>query len=480
MSQDTGLPVELGGAGKLTLKQKTEIEATYGQYISKGQVKYLKAGHLDVFESDRRGVGFTDPVSGRRIIDGFTSAGCFNVGRQNPEVLQALFDAMPDADMGTFGMVSEAKVALAKKLVELAPGDLNRILFCGGGGEAVDGAIKLARAATGRSEIMSTIKAYHGHTGFALAANGKEHYRHLFEPLIPEFRFTPFNNLEAVKKAASEKTAAIIVEPIQGEAGIFVGDPDYLCGLRELCDEVGALLIFDEIQTGFCRTGKMFAAEHSGVVPDILTLAKSLGGGLFPNAAVLYRDIDRLTDYVEKNPHFHPSVTGGSDLGCAVSLAVIKYLEEHRLWENAEKMGGRLRDALLELKADNPKIIKEVRGLGLMIGIEYIHEFMGPMMSDALAQNGVFAAYSGNAPQVMRFMVPVVVNDEEMDKVIKAIRAAVKTMKTILPLALPAAKIPGVLKMLNNEKAQILLFGFLRRIEDATQALKSAVKGGDK
>lgn len=468
-------PTKPSGAWMLTPGQKKQIEQRFGRYINKGQIRYLKAGHLDVLETVREGVGFTDPVSRRRFFDCFSSAGSFNVGRHNPQVLAALDSALDEIDMGTPGLVSPWKVALAKKLVELAPGDLNRVFFASGGGDAVDGAIKLARGATKRPVIISTIKGYHGHTGFSLSANGKEHYRHYCEPLIPEFKFVPFNNLEAMSAVAGEDTAAIIIEPIQGEAGIYVGSPEYLSGLRKMCDDLNILLIFDEIQTGFGRTGKLFASQHTGIVPDIMTVAKSIGGGLFPNAAVIYRDIPLLTNYVDTNPEFHPS-TGGSDLGCAVSLKVLDYLLENKLSENSAIKGERLRDALLQLQKENPKIIKDVRGKGLMIGIEYLHEFMGPMMADALAKNGVFAAYSGNAPQVMRFMLPIVVNDKELDEVIAAIRAAVKDMKTILPLALPAAKIPAVLRLLNSEKVQTVLFGWLRTIEDGINALKGVGK----
>ena len=463
---------------RLSPEEKARIEDTFGRHINRGQVEYLKAAHLDVLEADREGIRFVDPVEEKRFVDCFTSAGCFNVGRHNPEVLAALGEALEALDMGSYNLVSPDKVALAKKLVSVAPGDLDRLFFAAGGGDAIDGALKLARGATGREEVIATIKAYHGHTGLALSANGKEHYRGFFEPLAPEFRFVPFNDLAAVKRIATEQTAAILLEPVQGEAGIFVGDKAYLRGLRELCDRLGILLIFDEIQTGFGRTGRLFAAEHSGVVPDIMTVAKSLGGGLYPSAAVLYRDTDRLVDFVESNPDFHPSTGGGTDLGCRVSLKVLEVIEEKRLCENAERMGGRLRAALLELKRENPKIIKDVRGVGLMIGIEYLHEFMGPMMSESLARSGVFAAYSGNAPQVMRFMLPLVVTDEEMDGVIAAIREAVRAMKRILPLALPAAKIPAVLKLLNSEKVQIQLFGWIRKVEDGVAVATSFLKGG--
>ncbi|MCP4137392.1 MAG: aspartate aminotransferase family protein [bacterium] len=463
---------------EISEKEKTEIVARFSRYINKGQVKYLKAGHLDVLETEREYIRFRDPVTGKEMIDCFTSAGCFNVGRRNPVVLRALKEALKELDMGSHSLVSKQKVALAKKLVSIAPGDLNRVVLASGGGDAIDCAIKMARGATGRKDVIATIKAYHGHTGFAISANGKEHYRKYFEPLMPGFRFVPYNDLEAVRKIATKETAAIIVEPIQGEAGIFVGDDSYLEGLRRLADELGIILIFDEVQTGFGRTGRFFACEHSGVVPDILALAKSIGGGMFPNGAVLYREKTPLFTFIGKNPNFHPSCSGGSDIGCYVSLRVIEYIEEKKLVENSERSGARFKKALEEIMKENPGIIKEVRGRGLMVGIEYLHEFMGPMMSDALAKNGVFAAYSGNAPQVMRFMLPIVATEDDVDLVVNSIRKAVLSMKALLPLALPAAKIPGVLKLLNNERIQTALFNWIRSLEDLVKKMGRSKKKG--
>jgi acetylornithine/succinyldiaminopimelate/putrescine aminotransferase len=181
---------------------------------------------------------------------------------------------------------------------------------------------------------------------------------------------------------------------------------------------------------------------------------------------MLYRDIAALRDFVAAHPDFHETHCGGSDIACRVSLKVLDYLEEHRLCDNAARQGAKLKEALADLMRNNPKIIREVRGVGLMVGLEYVEEFLGPMMSDALAKHGVFAAYSGNAPQVMRFMVPITVSDAELDDIIAAIRGAVKDMKTLLPLALLAAKIPGVLKLLNNEKIQTNLFTYVRKLED--------------
>ena len=356
------------------------------------------------------------------------------------------------------------------RLAKIAPGDLDQVLLCAGGGDAVDAAIKLARAATGRVEVLSTMKAYHGHTGFALSANGKPHYRDYCEPLSPGVGFVPFGDLDAARRRVSENAAAVLVEPVQGEAGIFPAPEGYLEGLRRLCDATGALLILDEIQTGFGRTGRLFACEHSGVVPDLMTLAKSMGGGVYPSAALLWRDVEPLASFIRAHPDFHRT-TGGAELACATSLAVIDEIFERRLWENAAARGAELQEGLEDVRRENPRIVKEVRGIGLMLGIEYIHEFLGPMMSDGLARRGVFAAYSGNAPQVMRFMVPLTVTRDEVVALLDAIRGAVEDMGRILPVALPAAKIPVLLRLLNNERVQTRLFGALRSLEDTATRL---------
>ena len=457
----------------MTVAEKKRLFALFARHINRNQIRFLSAGHLDILETERQGVSFTDPVSGKRVFDCLSSAGCFNASRHNPEVMEVLAQAVDELDMGTSGLSSPDKQSLAARLAAITPGDLDGVLFAAGGGEAVDCAIKLARGATGRSQIVSTIKAYHGHTGFALSANGKEYYRRYFEPLVPGFTFVPFNDLEAMEKVVSASTAAVMVEPVQGEAGIFPASTAYLKGLRELCDRHGAILIFDEIQTGFGRTGKMFACEHSQVVPDLMTVSKSLCSGLYANAALLYRPIPVLVNFMEAHPDFHETF-GGTDIACRVSMKVIDYLIAHQLCENAARQGETLKNALTTLMRENPKIILEVRGLGLMVGLEYVEEFMGPMMSDALARHGVFAAYSGNAPQVMRFMVPITVTDEEMEQIIAAIRNAVTDMKRLLPFALLASRIPGVLKLLNNEKVQVSLFYLLRKVEDVFKPAKGA------
>lgn len=452
---------------KFTEKNKKDVFSMFARFLSKGQTKVMRAAHLDFIETKRHGIGFSDGLFGRRVIDCFTSAGCFNVGRGNPEIIKALVHALKKYDIGTNLLQSSVKQEFIKKLKAIAHGDCNRAILASGGGDAIDCAIKLARGATGRKTVIAMKKAYHGHTGYSLSANGKDYYRRLFEPLEPHFAFVQFGDLEAVEKIAGNDTAAIILEPIQGEGGIFVGDDFYLKGLRHICSQFGIMLIFDEIQTGFGRTGKMFASQHSGVVPDIMVLAKSISGGIFPNAAVMYRTIPLLTGFVMNNPLFHQSVAGGSDVGCAVSIAVIDYTVKNRLWENAEKMGAILKEGLIAIRHKNPTIIKEIRGRGLMLGVEYTHEYMGALMADSLARHGIFAVYSGNQPQVMRFMVPITITHDEVKKMLTIIQKAIDIMNIYMPLTKPLSKIPLLKKLLDDIHIQIAVFDIIRYFEDA-------------
>lgn len=452
-------------AAKRHLEQKGMVLAEFGKHISDGQLRYLRAAHLDMLESLPKGIGFTNSCDGAKVVDGFTSAGCFNVGRGNKSIIAALVEGLDGHDLGGSGLISRAKVKFARKLAEICPAGLERILPAGSGAEAIEAALKLAWGATGRPRIISMFKAYHGHSGYSLSINGKDYYKELFLPLSSDVDFAEFGNIADIRRLASKDTAAIILEPIQGEGGIHVADDAYLHALRQICDDLGIVLIFDEIQTGFGRSGKLWASEHSGVVPDIMVVAKSIGGGVFPNAAAIYRDIPRLSNFVDANPQFHNTSGGFSDLGCVVSSQVIDYICENKLWENADVMGSKFRGGLAELRRNLPGVIKEIRGRGLMIGIEYKYEFMGALMADCLARHNIFAAYSGNAPQVMRFMLPITITEYEVDIVLAKIKMAMKTMRRYLMLLMPLTKIPKAVSLLDNIKVQIAFFNWLRKFE---------------
>jgi putrescine aminotransferase len=406
-------------------KMKAEALSDFSKFIGPMKVRTMKAAGLDIIEHKREGVNVWD-ITGERYIDCQTGSGIMNVGRRNPDIVAALKKALDTYDIGVFLLCSKPKADLAKKLAEITPGDLNCTIFGVGGGEANDAAIKIARGYTMKKEIIYTHRAYHGHTGFALSAIGRDAYKEPFEPLMPGFIMVPFGDIEAIKKAITADTAAIILEPIQGEGGINIPPDDYLPQVRKLCDEHEILLILDEIQTGFARTGKMFASEHWGVVPDIMTVAKSLGGGIYPISATIFKE--EIQDFFIPHPFIHLSTFGGSDLGCIVGMAVIDYIQKNDLAGHAEKMGLRFRAGLNALLKDYPSLLLEVRQSGLMIGLQYTNESIGPRMTKKLAERGVIAIYTGNDPSICRLMPPLVITPGEVDFVLNALAESMKEL----------------------------------------------------
>ena len=416
---------------KSTKKEREELKKQalrdFARHVNPQKARILTNAGLDIIEGKREGTVVWD-ITGTRYIDCITSAGSFNVGRRNPEILEALKKALDEYDLGVFLLCSKPKADLAKRLAEITPGDLQYVMYGSGGGEANDFAIKLARGFTLKTEVISTIRAYHGHTGFSLAAIGRDEYKKPFFPMVPGFKHVPFNDLKAVEEAVTEEVAAIILEPVQVEGGIHIASDEYLRGLRKICDEQEILLIFDEIQTGFGRTGKMFCAEHSGVVPDIMTVAKSLGGSLYPISSTIYRE--ELNDFVMTHPFTHLSTFGGSDLGCIVGMAVIDFLIANNIPQHAAEMGERFQRGFDELLKRYPDLFMEVRRKGLMMGLQYTNDSIGPRMSYQLAQNGVMAIYTGNDPSVMRLMPALVIQPDEVDFVIEALdRSMAEIMK---------------------------------------------------
>ena len=251
--------------------------------------------------------------------------------------------------------------------------------------------------------------------------------RQPFEPLMPGFVQVPFGDTQAMLEEIDENTAAVLLEPVQGEGGIIVAPAGYLADVRAACDRAGALLILDEIQTGLGRTGKWWASEHYGVVPDIMTIAKSLGGSLVSISATVFSE--ELREFMIPNPFIHLSTFGGSDVACAIALEVINVIEETGLVEHAAAMGSLMFDGLHEIAGEHPDIIAEVRGLGLMAGIQYAEDSLGPRMSYHLAQHGVLAIYSGNQPSVMRLMPSLVIEEAEVTFLLDAMHLAIKDLK---------------------------------------------------
>ncbi len=306
------------------------------------------------------------------------------------------------------GFYNDKRAELLAELVRVAPPGLSRTFLCNSGTEAVEAALKIARLNTGRTKIVSTMRGFHGRSMGALSTTWRKEYREPFEPLIADVTFVPYDRLERMEKAIDDTTAAVIVEVVQGEGGVIPGSADFLTGVQALCKERGALFIVDEIQTGFGRTGKLFASEHYDLRPDLMTVAKSMAGGV-PMGATL------IADHVGALPgHVHGSTFGGNPLACAAALATIHAMEEEHLPERAAELGARLLEAFRAL--DVP-VIREVRGLGLMVGIE-LRGRSGAYLA-ALAEHGVLALPAGAT--VMRFLPPLVISEADIETVIEKV-----------------------------------------------------------
>ncbi|HSB68527.1 MAG TPA: aspartate aminotransferase family protein [Candidatus Methylomirabilis sp.] len=346
--------------------------------------------------------------AGREYVDCVGGIGVANVGHCNPAVVAAIHDQASRLITCNELYYNDARARCLERLDRITPEGIDRFFLCNSGTEAVEGAIKFARMATGRKRVVAAMRGYHGKTLGSLSATWEKKYRDPFAPLVPDFAHVPYNNVAEFEKAIDDQTAAVILEPVQGEGGVRPASPEFFHAVRKACDARGALFIIDEIQTGFGRTGRLFACEHLGVLPDILTMAKGIAGGI-PMGAI---GIDRRVGDIEKQSH--TSTFGGNPLACAAAVAAIDYLVEQDLPRQAAEKGEyflrRLRDI------GSPRI-REIRGLGLMIGVE-LKEKAGAL-AQALMQEGILVLLAGST--VLRFLPPLVITLGEIDAVVNAL-----------------------------------------------------------
>jgi len=347
-------------------------------------------------------------ADGREYIDCVGGHGVANVGHANPVVYQAVAEQAQRLMVCPNGFYNDQRAQLLAALVRIAPAGLERVFLCNSGTEAVEGALKFARLNNGRKKIVAAMRGFHGRTLGALSATWRTSYRQPFEPLVPGFEFVPYNRLERMQNAVDEDTAAVILEAVQGEGGVIPGDGAYLRGVQTLCQETGALFIVDEVQTGFGRTGRMFASQHYDLQPDLMCLAKSIAGG-FPMGAVLIGA--RVGELPKKA---HGTTFGGNPLACAAALATIGYLESEKLPQRAMELGARL---LAGLQAIDSPLVREVRGLGLMVAIELKDKAASYLA--ALAERGVLALSAGS--NVIRFLPPLVISAEDINTVVEQV-----------------------------------------------------------
>jgi acetylornithine/N-succinyldiaminopimelate aminotransferase len=354
-------------------------------------------------------------TQGRKYIDCVAGIAVNNIGHCHPAVIEAVSRQVSELIHISNLYYNLNQPELAQKLVQYTT--MDRVFFCNSGTEAVEGALKLARRATGRTNFVAAENSFHGRTMGALSVTHKSQYRTPFEPLIRKVDFVPYNDIEALKTSVKNDTAAVILEPIQGEGGIRIPDNEYLHAAREICNNNGALLIFDEVQTGFGRTGHWFAREHSGVKPDIMTLAKAMAGGL-PMGAMLAREQTALK--MQKGDH--AATFGGGPLICAAALATLTVIKDECLVERSASMGEYLVKGLKNIKQDT---VKEIRSRGLMVGIELTRE-CAPVVEYARA-NGVLLNCTSDS--VLRLVPPLVITQMQIDRVIEVVEMALQEAK---------------------------------------------------
>ncbi|MCC7493752.1 MAG: aminotransferase class III-fold pyridoxal phosphate-dependent enzyme [Fimbriimonadaceae bacterium] len=414
---------------------QTVIEQ-YQRFINPGLARLIDFMGFGVIEERASGCYIYDHT-GQAYLDFLGGFGVYALGHNPPAVAAAVRAQLDRQPMSCRVMLNEPQAALAARLAEITPGALQYSFFVSSGTEAVEGALKLARlyfhaAGRPRRDFVAAHGAYHGKTLGALSVSGRPKYQQPFEPLLPGCRLVPFGEVDALAAAVDADTAAVILEPIQGEAGVIVPPAGYLAAAREICDRHGAKLIADEVQTGFGRCGTLFACQAEGVTPDVMCLAKALGGGVMPLGAFIATAA--MWEPMQPNPLLHSSTWGGNPLACAAGLAAIEAILEGDLAGAARDRGTQLLSGLADLAAAHPSILREVRGRGLLVGVEFTDEDIAGMCIAKLASRQILVAYTLNNPTVMRLEPPLIVSTQQVEQVLTAVREAVAETAELVAL----------------------------------------------
>ncbi|MTI79862.1 MAG: aspartate aminotransferase family protein [Firmicutes bacterium] len=437
---------------------RSTVQQLHKQYINPSLAKLMGLLNFDNQYVKAQGVSVWDS-NGREYLDFLGGYGSLNLGHNHPKVISALekVHQIPNILQASLGTLAGA---LAANLAHITPGNLQRSFFGNSGAEAVEGAVKLARIATGRHKIIYCHSSFHGKTLGALSVTGRDKYQKAFQPLLPGVVAVPFGDLNALAGVLKgNDVAAFIVEPIQGEGGINLPPKGYLAEAKEICSQHGALLIADEVQTGLGRTGTMFACEQENVVPDVICLAKSLGGGIMPAGAYITTDEIWQKAYgsIEKAT-LHTSTFGGNTWASAAALATIEALYQENLVDAAREKGQYFLNKLNRLK-EKHTLLEDVRGRGLLIGIEFAQpkgfkykatlgvvnklseEYMGSLVAgELLNKHGIITAYTLNNPNVIRLEPPLNVEHHQLDQVVDALDQILSTNKGFLSMAASGAK----------------------------------------
>lgn len=421
--------LDIVAGAPLSRKDQSDVVAmtvqNFENFFNRGWVEYRKSvsekKDYAVLEWDGEG-SIIRSLSGKEYIDCLGGYGIYNCGIKHPKIVAAVRKQLDRMPLSSQELLDPLRAALAEMLGELAPGDLQESFFINNGTDAVEGAMKLARLSTKKSGFISTLRGFHGKSLGSLSLMGKAEYRKAFEPLLDNIHFVPFGDATALEeelkklKLLGTDIAAFIAEPVQGEAGAIVPPDDYFPRVRELCDEYGILLILDEVQTGFGRTGRMFACEHWNVIPDIICLGKAIGGGVMPLSAFMSNKT--IWRVLEDHPFIHTSTFGGNPLACVAGIATINVLLSEDLPREAAEKGDYFMKGLSEIQQRHPDHFVDLHGKGLLIGMDFVTPEFGYEVSAGLFTRGVLVAGTLIGIKTIRIEPALTIGYDLIDKVL--------------------------------------------------------------
>jgi len=440
--------LDIISARELSEEQKAKIVGdtvdNFSFYYNRGYLDYRKSiiemRDHPALEWAGEGSAFED-ILGRSFIDCLGGYGIYSAGIRHPKIVRAVTDQLARMPLSSQELLDPLRGALAELLGEIAPGDLQYSFFINNGTDAVEGAIKLARLYTGKTEFISSLRGFHGKSCGSLSLLGKWEYREPFLPLLSGVRFVEFGDADAVidelykADATGKGVAAVIMEPVQGEAGAIVPPNDFWPRIRKACDEYGALLIADEVQTGLGRTGKLFGVEHWNTIPDIMCLGKALGGGVMPLSAFI--STPKIWNVLESNPFIHTSTFGGNPLACAAGIAAVNVTLEEDLPKQAERKGKALLGQLIALQMSFDRIIRRASGKGLLLGLEFANKDIGYRVVAGLFRRGVLVAGTLTNSKVVRIEPALNIPDALIGKVLDALEDTLKEIDQSTPVIEP-------------------------------------------
>jgi putrescine aminotransferase len=409
----------------IDLPEDMKLFESYGRLISSSYPAFLNKLGLNGVAARAEGATITDS-RGKVYIDCVGGYGLFNIGHNNPEGIEALTEQLAAGQLFTKPLISEIQVRLAERIEKIAPGDLTCSFILNSGSEAIDCAIKLVRLHKRGGKIITAQKGFHGHTFGALTASGLPSFKRAFNPLLPNFESVPFGDIEALERSISKETAAVLVEPIQNEAGAVLPPDGYLRQMRDLCDRHGILMVLDEVKTGFGKTGRMFACEHYGVVPDILVMGKSLGGGLIPAGAVVAKS-DLWRRFALSFP-MSASSYAGNVLACRAVLSTIAFIKRGSLLADCEEKGRLLLRSFRDNVAEYPDILQSADGLGLLIGIRTKSGKVALKLAQEMIRQGVLVVQAFGDSAILMVEPPLVISFQQIRTVADSFAAACKKL----------------------------------------------------